>query len=153
MSKSFPIGIVTIAQKYKTLENIEKNLPSEMLAMQMFCAEISATQDEPNTFVATAGTPTTIAAMKLGLNYESYDAKKINGTLLAFNELDTYLKKLLSMSQKEREEAVGTGRSELIMAGILIYKALYKMLGFDNCIVIDDGLREGVALDFCTHSF
>jgi len=149
ISRSFPVGIVTIAQKYETLENIEKELPSEMLAMQMFCAEINATKDEPNSFVATAGTPTTVAAMKLGLNYENYDAKKINGTLLEYDELDFYLKKLLSMTEKKREEAVGTERSDLIMTGILIYKALYKMLGFDRCIVIDDGLREGVALDFC----
>ena len=149
ISKSFPIGIVTIAQTYETLENIEKALPKEMFDMQMFCAEMYATKRQVNSFVATAGTPTTVAAMKLGFNYETYDASKINGTLLRKEELDFYLKKLLSIPFEEREIAVGTGRSDLIAAGILIYKQLYMMLEFENCVVIDDGLREGVALEMC----
>jgi len=149
ISKSFPVGIVTIAQSYETLENIEKALPREMLDMQMFCAELYATKQKPDSFVATAGTPTTVAAMKLGFNYETYDAAKINGTSLQKEELDFYLKKLLSMPFEEREIAVGTGRSDLIAAGILIYKQLYTMLEFENCVVIDDGLREGVALEMC----
>ena len=149
ISKSFPVGIVTIAQSYENLENIEKALPQEMLAMQMFCAEVYVQKGEISSFVATAGTPTTVAAMKLGFNYETYDAAKINGTSLEKKELDFYLKKLLSMPFEEREIAVGTGRSDLIAAGILIYKQLYTLLDFDSCVVIDDGLREGVALDMC----
>lgn len=149
ISKSFPIGIVTIAQTHETLENIENALPKEMFDMQMFCAEMYATKGQVNSFVATAGTPTTVAAMKLGFNYETYDANKINGTSLLKVELDFYLKKLLSMPFEEREIAVGTGQSDLIAAGILIYKQLYTMLEFENCVVIDDGLREGVALEMC----
>ena len=149
VSKSFPIGIVTIAQTYENLENIDKALPREMFDMQMFCAEMVATKGKPSSFVATAGTPTTVAAMKLGFNYETYDAAKINGTSLQKEELDFYLKKLLDMPFEEREIAVGTGRSDLIAAGILIYKQLYTLLEFENCVVIDDGLREGVALEMC----
>jgi len=152
VSKSFPIGIVTIAQTYENLENIEKALPREMFDMQMFCAEMAVTKGKPSSFVATAGTPTTVAAMKLGFNYETYDASKINGTSLQKNELDFYLKKLLAMPFTEREIAVGTGRSDLIAAGILIYKQLYTMLEFENCVVIDDGLREGVALEMCNEN-
>jgi len=151
VSKSFPVGIVTIAQSYENLENIEASLPREMLDMQRFCAEMVVTKGKPNSFVATAGTPTTVAAMKLGFNYETYDAAKINGTSLQKEELDFYLTKLLSLPFEEREIAVGTGRSDLIAAGILIYKQLYTLLEFESCVVIDDGLREGVALDMCAH--
>jgi exopolyphosphatase/guanosine-5'-triphosphate,3'-diphosphate pyrophosphatase len=149
ISKSFPIGIVTIAQTYKTLETIKNILPEMMFEMQMFCAEVYATKGKVNSFVATAGTPTTVAAMKLGQTYETYNASKINGTSLQINDLDFYLKKLLSMPFEEREITVGTGRSDLIAAGILIYKQLYILLEFENCIVIDDGLREGIALYIC----
>lgn len=151
ISKSFPVGIVTIAQSYETLENIQNALSKEMFEMQMFAAEMYAGKGKVNSFVATAGTPTTVAAMKLGQNYETYDASKVNGTSLEMNELDFYLKKLLSLPFEEREIAVGTGRSDLIAAGILIYKQLYTLLEFDSCIVIDDGLREGVALEACSH--
>lgn len=151
ISKSFPVGIVTIAQSYETLENIQNALSKEMFEMQMFAAEMYARKGKVNSFLATAGTPTTVAAMKLGQNYETYDASKINGTSLEINELEFYLKKLLSLPFEEREIAVGTGRSDLIAAGILIYKQLYTLLEFDSCIVIDDGLREGVALEVCSH--
>ena len=149
VSKSFPIGIVTVAQSYDTLGAMQEALSHEMLALEMFCAEVYANKGKPSVFVATAGTPTTVAAMKLGFNYETYDAMKINGTTLQKEELDFYLEKLLSMPFDEREIAVGTGRSDLIAAGILIYKQLYTMLAFDSCVVVDDGLREGVALDYC----
>ena len=49
----------------------------------------------------------------------------------------------------ERAIAVGTGRSDLNAAGLLIYKQLFTLLAFESCIVIDDGLREGVALEAC----
>jgi len=149
VSKSFPIGIVTIAQTYETLEKIEKVLPKEMFDMQKFCAEMFETKGKPCAFIATAGTPTTVAAMKLGFNYETYDARKINGTSLQKEELDVYLEKLLSLPFEAREMAVGTGRSDLIAAGILIYKQLFTLLEFNTCVVIDDGLREGVALKSC----
>ena len=149
VSKSFPVGIVTIAQTHETLENIEKVLHKEMAEMKQFCDHIYKEKGKVDTFVATAGTPTTVAAMKLGQNYETYDASKINGTSLEVNELDIYLEKLLSMPFEEREFTVGTGRSDLIAAGILIYKQLFSLLAFESCIVIDDGLREGVAIEGC----
>ncbi len=149
ISRSFPIGIVTMAQTYKSLEKIENALPQEMLALQKFCTKIYASKAEVNTFVSTAGTPTTVAAMKLGQTYATYDAQKINGTSLKKEELDFYLKKLLSLPFEERELTVGTGRSDLIAAGILIFKHLYTLLAFEQCIVVDDGLREGVVLEGC----
>ncbi len=149
ITQSFPVGIVTIAQTYGTLDKIEKVLPQEMSQMQHFCSEVYEKYGKVDVFVATAGTPTTVAAMKHGLNYETYDASKINGTSLEVDELDIYLKELLSMPFEQREVTVGTGRSDLIAAGILIYKQLFGILGFGSCVIIDDGLREGVAIELC----
>ncbi len=149
ITRSFPVGIVAIAQAYKDLDNIQKALPTEMLDLSRFCMEVYAQNGHVDAFVATAGTPTTVAAMKLGQTYACYNPKKINGTTLVKDELDFYLNKLISMPSEEREVAVGVGRSDLIAAGILIYKQLFDIVEFDSCIVIDDCLREGVALDSC----
>lgn len=149
ISRSFPVGIVTIAQSYQDLEGISAALPHEMLELERFCMETYAEQGKVDSFVATAGTPTTVAAMKLGQTYDCYNPKKINGTSIVKQELDFYLKKLLDMPFDEREIAVGVGRSDLIAAGILIYKQLFDIVELDSCVVIDDGLREGVALDEC----
>ena len=149
ISRSFPVGIVTIAQSYQDLEGISNALPQEMLELERFCMETYAEQGKVDAFVATAGTPTTVAAMKLGQTYDCYNPKKINGTAIVKEELDFYLKKLLNMPFDEREITVGVGRSDLIAAGILIYKQLFNIVEFESCVVIDDGLREGVALEAC----
>ena len=146
ISKSFPVGIVTIAQTHQNMEGIKLALPGELLALQMFCTQTYAEEGKVDSFVATAGTPTTVAAMKLGQSYASYNPKKINGTAVRKEELDFYLQKLLSLPFEEREVMVGVGRSDLIAAGILIYKKIFDIVEFESCVVIDDGLREGVAL-------
>jgi len=56
---------------------------------------------------------------------------------------------LLSLDEKSRQELVGVGREDLIVAGILIFRYLYDLLGFDKACVVDDGLREGVAIAEC----
>jgi len=149
VSQSFPIGIVTIAQRYETFNEIKMHIAEEMRCLQHFCETIYATEKGVDLFIATAGTPTTVAAMKQGLTYASYDAQKVNGSILTENDLDTSLQRLLAMPFEARERTVGTGRSALIAAGILLFKEIYRIVGCRSCLVIDDGLREGVALQRC----
>jgi len=147
--RSFPIGIVTTSQHYHTLEAIRLALPIEMAEIRNFCQEAYATYNQPSLFVTTAGTPTTVAAMKLGQTYATYDPQQINGTVLTVIELERYLQQLLAMPLEDRERTVGIGRSDLIAAGILIFEELFSILGFKECMVVDDGLREGIALQAC----
>jgi len=148
-SKSFPVGIVTVTQKFHTLPEISKAIPVLMNPMKQYFNEVVSQHGEVELFIATAGTPTTVAAMKLGMEYETYDADKIHGTRLAQKDLVAQLMKLLEMSQEERVKAVGVGRDDLIASGILIYDELYTFSGFKESMVIDDGIREGVAFSLC----
>ena len=146
--KSFALGIVTVANLANSLEDIDKILDIKMVDIKDYAQEYLK---DDLTFISTAGTPTTIASMKLGFTYDTYDAKEINGLELSIEELDLYLEKLLSMSKEDREKTVGVGREDLIVAGILIFKRIYLILNMDKSIVIDDGLREGVALSLCSN--
>jgi exopolyphosphatase/guanosine-5'-triphosphate,3'-diphosphate pyrophosphatase len=149
VSKSFDIGIVTVAQSFSGIDEIKSALDTKMQTVLNWVNQYYQNNRKPSTFVATAGTPTTIAAMKVGLDYESYDASKINGVVLDVKELQIQLSKLLSLDIATRQKLVGVGRDDLIIAGILIYQKFFEILGFDECIVIDDGLREGIALSGC----
>lgn len=144
VSKSFPIGIVTLTQKYDTLSDIATAIDNDSEQMAKFIGANSA-----DMFIATAGTPTTLAAMKLGMDYESYDAKRINGVVLSLEDVKMEFQRLLDMDEEMRKKSVGVGREDLITTGVLILQKLYDLSGFDACIVIDDGLREGVALEGC----
>jgi exopolyphosphatase / guanosine-5'-triphosphate,3'-diphosphate pyrophosphatase len=149
ITRSFPVGILTIAQHYQTLERIEAVLPEEMAQMAAYYSLVVAEHGRPQRCIATAGTPTTIAAMQLGMEYDDYDAQRINGMRLRREVLNPSLDKLLAMPLAQRERAVGVGRSDLIAAGILIFRELFDLAGFGECTIIDDGLREGVALWLC----
>ncbi len=149
LTESFPIGIVTTAQRYETLDDISNSIFNDMKNINDFVRKCYDKYGVVDRFVATAGTPTTLASMKLGQNYATYDADKINGTLLSIEDLDRELKRLLSLSVQERELLVGVGRDDLVTAGILIYRELFDIIRLQSCIVIDDGLREGVALQSC----
>ena len=146
---SFSIGIVTLTQKYSSLDEIRLNIEKEMRDIKEFVDEVYQTNKRVEKFIAIAGTPTTIASLKLGFTYKTYDPKKIHGTALSIEDLDIQLRRLLAMSKEEKIEAVGVGREDLIASGVLIFKELYKILGFNKSIVIDDGIREGVAFSKC----
>ncbi len=149
ISKSFNIGIVTITQSFKDIREIANAIPALMNPIKLFCDEVYAEHGKVEMFVATAGTPTTLAAMKLGMEYETYDAHKIHGTILTQKDLVEQLSKLLTMSLEERTKTVGVGREDLIASGVLIYEELYNISGFKESMVIDDGVREGVAYSGC----
>lgn len=148
-SKSFPVGIVTVTQRFKSIPEIAEAMPVLMNPIRQYFNEVISLHGEVETFIATAGTPTTIAAMKQGMKYATYDANKIHGTLLTQQDLVTQLSALLMMSDKERTEAVGVGREDLIVSGVLIYEEVYNFSGFKESVVIDDGVREGVAFSEC----
>ena len=149
-SKSFKVGIVTVTQKFNDLDEIAKAIPTLMSEMKNYYDEVTAEHGEVELFVATAGTPTTIAAMKKGMDYKTYDSKKIHGTMLTKNDLEEKLNALKAMSREEKIKAVGVGRDDLIASGILIYDELYNISAFEESMVIDDGIREGVAFDECS---
>jgi len=145
LSQSFDVGIVTIAQKYASVKGIEGHIEQELAPLFTFLDTLA----KATRFVATAGTPTTVAAFKQGLDYAHYDAGKVNGSLLSKKDLDDALSRLLEMDEKERTRWVGVGRDDLIVAGILLVQATMIHAGFDEMLVIDDGLREGLALAKC----
>ncbi len=149
LSKSFPIGIITVTQKFHTLQEISEAIPILMKPMKEYYNEVISEYGEVEIFIATAGTPTTVAAMKLGMEYATYDGEKIHGTRLSQKDLVQQLMKLLDMSKEDRVKAVGVGRDDFIASGILIYDELYTIGGFKESMVIDDGIREGVAYSSC----
>ncbi|MBD3841159.1 MAG: exopolyphosphatase [Campylobacterales bacterium] len=139
--KSFEIGIVTLTQSNHKEQIIQNYFDEINLFIQTHKFDLSQ-----STLIATAGTPTTIAALKHGLNYVTYDKNIINGTVVTLEDLIFYKKFLLSISKEEAERLTGTNRSQYIVSGIDIFIQVYNILGKNQSIVFDEGLREGVAV-------
>jgi len=148
ISESFPIGIVTTSQRYKSIEALEYGIRTDTRVFKEFI-NFTKQSYRPDIFVASSGTPTTIAALKIGLDYNTYDGNKVNGVEVTVKDLDEWMDKLLKMDMKHREKLVGVGRGDLIVSGIMIFREIFRLSGFEKCIVCDMGLREGVAFDYC----
>jgi exopolyphosphatase/guanosine-5'-triphosphate,3'-diphosphate pyrophosphatase len=59
---------------------------------------------------------------------------------------------LLSRSKAQRRGMPGLelGREDVIVAGVLILRTVMETLGYQDCLVSDLGLREGILIDLAT---
>lgn len=147
-SKSFNFGIVTLTQRYFSKEELILQLEEYKKEIKEFLNSTKAVLDA-YTFVATAGTPTTIAAVKLGQDFFHYDKDKVNGTIVNLNDLEDCLNIFKHSDNDTIARLVGRGRVEFIEVGVYIYRAIFEVLNKKESIVLDDGLREGVAVNYC----
>jgi exopolyphosphatase/guanosine-5'-triphosphate,3'-diphosphate pyrophosphatase len=146
---SFDFGIVTMTQKYLKFHDLYNDLRNRKVEIKTFLDSLNIEDLKNYSFVATAGTPTTIAAIKLGQDFFSYDKNVINGTVVDLEDLDYCLDIFKNSTEEEISRLVGRGRVEFIEVGILIYQTIFEVLNKKESIVLDDGLREGVAIDYC----
>ena len=144
---SFKFGIITFFEKFKTLDLMQENAKIYTKDAREFLNSLK------NRFIVlTSGVPTTIAALRLGLNYENYDPKKVNGYELRDDDLAWFVDELLKMDDKSADLAVGRSRKYPLIAGTLLLKELLSGQKA-KFLVIDDGLREGVGAAYLQGKF
>jgi exopolyphosphatase/guanosine-5'-triphosphate,3'-diphosphate pyrophosphatase len=149
-SRSFDTGIVTSANRFGEDESaLVASLAPMLDAIREFVWERENEWGKADLFTATAGTPTTLASIKQGMEYATYDKAKINGTVLSLRDISSVQQTLLKLDETARDRLVGSKRGDLVMCGIVIFKEIFKAVGFFECMVFDDGLREGIAIDAC----
>lgn len=99
------------------------------------------------TFVGTAGTITSLAAMAQKL--ACYEPARIHNYRLTLETIVDLEQKLLSRSKAARVGMPGLekNREDVIASGAIILRTVMETLGEQACLVSDFGLREGVLLD------
>ncbi len=147
---SLDAGVVHLTEKY-----LQTDPPAEaeiQRLKQSVSVLIQEMTEGGGTFVGTAGTPTTLAALDLGI--DEYDPTLVNGHVLTFNRLDELAGILLGMRSKRRLDLPGMekGREDLIVAGILMLLQFMDHWGYQELLVSDWGLLEGVAIDLANRA-
>lgn len=145
-AKSFECGIVTYSDKYSSLPLRQQAISDVMSLMKSTLVTEQLFSPSEYPLCATSGTPTTVAALKMGMTYATYDPQKIHLARVTLNDILYYHDYLLHLSHEKRSLLVGCGREDLVITGLEIYLELMKILGHNECIVLDEGLREGVVL-------
>ncbi len=99
------------------------------------------------TFVGTAGTITSLAAMAQKL--PTYEPARIHNYQLQLSTIQELEQTFLSRKKSDRAGLPGLekGREEVIAAGAIIIRTIMETLGMSAVLVSDLGLREGVLLD------
>lgn len=151
---SLPLGVVFLTEEYllsdpplpTELERMNKKIAESLESVKEKFGMITE-KNPPVTWIGTAGTVTTLAAMAQGL--EEYSFEKINGFVLTQKTVSGLNKTLLTMKKGEREGIKGLerGREDIILAGTAIVLEAMILFNFKQMVVSDYGLREGIIID------
>jgi exopolyphosphatase/guanosine-5'-triphosphate,3'-diphosphate pyrophosphatase len=105
--------------------------------------------NEKPRLVGTSGTIQTLAMMNI-LAKQGVEPNSLNGYQISRQEVKDWLKRLCTMTYKERFDTPGVSdrRAEIILAGTLILHELMDLLRLDSVMVCERSLREGVIVDW-----
>jgi exopolyphosphatase / guanosine-5'-triphosphate,3'-diphosphate pyrophosphatase len=148
--RSTNLGVVHLAEKL--LKNdIPSDLDTDVISREIWnilSSELSwipEVSKDNLTLVGTAGTPTTLAAIKLSL--KKYNPSLVNGFILKRSTVLDIFKTLTGIPAEERLQIPGLekGREDVIIPGALIVLRTMERFSKDEILVSDGGLLEGVA--------
>jgi exopolyphosphatase / guanosine-5'-triphosphate,3'-diphosphate pyrophosphatase len=102
--------------------------------------------------IAVAGTPTSLAAVEMGL--EPYDPARVHGHALALPSIQRMLSQLASAPLAERIEIPGLhpDRAPTIVAGVVILVETMRAFGLEEIAVSEHDILYGTALSAAQNS-
>ena len=155
VSRSVNIGCVRMTERHlhsnpPTQSEIASTISDIDIHIELIKATIPINSE--TTFIGLAGSVTTIAAMALGLT--EYDADIIHGSILSLEQVESVTDELLQMNHKERASLgfMHPGRVDVIGGGALVLRESMRLLGFDQVLVSEKDLLDGVVLSLQKHS-
>ncbi len=144
--RSMPIGVVRLTEGFRTGAEMFERVQSviNQLEKDLVSAGISFSGDFE--LVGTAGTATSIAAIKLEM--VDYDYRKVNNFTVSRADIDEIYQRLSKLPPQERLSIKGLekGREDLIISGLVIITSVMDRFGFNRLKISDFGLLEGLAL-------
>lgn len=97
---------------------------------------------------AVAGTPTTLAALELGLT--EFDAQRVHGYELSAHRVEHRLYEFAMLTAADisnRHPVIHRGRADILLAGTVILHAAMQKYSLSSVTVSTRGLRYGVAIE------
>ncbi len=147
---SVDVGCVRLTEKFLAHD---PPLPEELTAcisladayLDDVMREVPASA-EAATLVGLAGTITTVAAVEIGL--ATYDRDRIHHFRLTRDAAEDVFRTLATESRAERIHNPGLeeARADVIVGGCCVLVALFRRFGFDEMIVSEADILDGLAL-------
>jgi exopolyphosphatase/guanosine-5'-triphosphate,3'-diphosphate pyrophosphatase len=147
---SVDVGCVRLTEKF--IEH-DPPLPEELTAcisltdayIEDVVRELPAVA-EARTLVGLAGTVTTVAAVEIGL--ATYDRDRIHHFHLTRQAAEDVFRTLATETRADRVHNPGleAARADIIVGGCCVLVALFRRLGFDEMLVSESDILDGLAL-------
>lgn len=151
--RSIDIGVVRLSERIlhhdpPTAEEIQQ--ARDWVRKETGAAVADMPRPKNLTFVGTAGTITSLAAMAQKL--PAYEPARIHNYKLQLDTIRELEQTLLNRKKADRVGLPGLekNREEVIAAGAIIIRTIMETLGQSSVLVSDLGLREGVLIDLVT---
>jgi exopolyphosphatase/guanosine-5'-triphosphate,3'-diphosphate pyrophosphatase len=147
--RSIDIGVVRLCERLLHRDpptDDEVQQAREWIAKETRAAVAGMGNYQTATFVGTAGTVTSLAAMAQKL--PTYEPARIHNYQLQLSTIQELEQTLLSRKKADRAGLPGLekGREEVIVAGAIVIRTIMETLGASKVLVSDLGLREGVLM-------
>ncbi|NGZ09259.1 MAG: Ppx/GppA family phosphatase [Nitrospira sp. LK70] len=150
ITRSIDIGVVRLCERmlcHDPPTDEEVLQACEWVTRETKAAVVGMGDHRQATFVGTAGTITSLAAMAQKLS--TYESARIHNYRLKLETIRELEQALLSRTTTERIGLPGleNDREEVIVAGAIIIRTIMETLEREECLVSDLGLREGVLIN------
>jgi exopolyphosphatase/guanosine-5'-triphosphate,3'-diphosphate pyrophosphatase len=146
---SLQIGTVRHTERYLSTDPPTAGAMEELAADVRFEVD-RAVGSEPGAVaeygIAVAGTPTSLAAIDLGI--DPYDPDQVHGHKLSLTEISKMLSRLAAMTLPERLKVPGlhAGRAPTIVAGVVILVEVMRAFGLEEIEASERDILWGSAL-------
>ena len=148
--KSFQVGVVSLTEMFlNNFPNEQKYINNTKKYLQNIFSPIDSILPKGIKIIAVAGTPTTLSCIKQDLR--TYHEKKVEGSIITPNDLDTIFQKMFNLSHQQIKENFGSvvnGREDVLLAGSLILQHIAKLIKTDIINVSSRGIRYGNIINY-----
>lgn len=150
---SLPHGVVTLSENYEC-DPVPVAVYREMISrvevdLMRFDRDHGISEELSRKriqMLGTSGTVTTLGAVHL--NLDRYIRSRVDGLVMAFEDLASARRKLSGMTCAQRSAipCIGDGRADLVVAGCAILEALCMRWPVGRLRIADRGIREGMLI-------
>jgi len=149
-SMSTQLGSVRLTERFVTTDPpAREELEAMAAAIEIVLDEVETAVPvgDARTFVAVAGTATTVQGLALGLAFD--DPERVHRTWLSLAHAERVLGELAAMTDAERDAlpVMPPGRGDVIVAGALVLVRVMRRFGFERALVSETDILDGLALE------
>lgn len=137
---SIPIGAVNLTERFSNVSKMESFIKSEL----------EEKLDIPigSRLISVGGTVTTLGAILKKLKH--YDADKVHGESVSFEQVASVFNKLNSLTLNQRKKLISFApkRADIIVAGLCILKTIMEVFKIKKFKICEKGLVYGLAIRY-----